>query len=111
MAAYNLNPVFDNIMHQKKLDKNVFSFYFNRDENTYGSKLILGGVDENLFTGKINYVDVNDRYYWTIKADKILVGGKDIGLCDNCNVICDTGTSLITGPNSKLIKLLGYFFF
>lgn len=107
MAAYNLNPVFDNIMNQKKLDKNVFSFYFNRHEDTYGSKMILGGVDESLFSGKISYANVVDKYYWTIKCDKILVGGKDIGLCNNCNVIADTGTSLITGPSGKLIKLLG----
>ena len=94
-------------MDQKKLDKNVFSFYFNRNEDTYGSKMILGGVDTSLFTGSINYADVVDPYYWTIKCDKILVGGSDkLELCRNCNVIADTGTSLITGPSNKLSKLL-----
>ena len=73
--------------------------------------MILGGVDESLFTGKVHYVDVVDRYYWTIKADKILVGGKDYGLCDGCNLIADTGTSLITGPTRGLSKLLGNFHF
>lgn len=111
MAAYSLNPVFDNIMSQKKLDHNVFSFYFNRKADSYGSIMTLGGADESLYSGNINYVDVVDRYYWTIQADTILVGGKDIGLCNNCNLIVDTGTSLITGPTEKLIKLLGTFFY
>lgn len=110
MAAYNLNPVFDNIIKQKKLDKNMFSFYFNRNEDSYGSKLILGGVDDSLYTGEINWADVNNKYYWTVTAEKILVGGKDIGLCNNCNVIADTGTSLITGPTYELSKLLGKYF-
>jgi len=46
---------------------------------------------------------VVDQYYWTIKADNILVGGKDVGACNGgCNVIADTGTSLLTGPSSDL---------
>ena len=43
---------------------------------------------------------VVDEYYWMIKADKILLDGKDTGLCNRCNVIADTGTSLITGPTN-----------
>lgn len=111
MAAYSLNPVFDNIMKQKKLDSNVFSFYFDRSESSRESRFILGGIDEDLFKGKINYNKVVDQYYWTILADKILIAGKDSGLCDSCKVVADTGTSLITGPTNKLNKLLSHFIF
>lgn len=43
-----------------------------------------------------------------IKADSILVGGKDIGLCDDesCKLIVDTGTSVMSGPIDDIGTLL-----
>ncbi len=42
-----------------------------------------------------------------MKADNILVDGKDVGLCRHgCRVIADSGTSLITGPTDDLLNLI-----
>lgn len=108
MAAYDIAPVFDSIIKENKLDSNVFSFYFSKHADETDSRLIVGGVDSSLYEGEINYHKVVDRYYWTLKADNILVGGKDVGLCPStgCKVIADTGTSLITGPEDQLFDLL-----
>lgn len=108
MAAYDNNPVFDNLMQQNKLGKNEFSFYMDNKEGRSNSKLILGGVDDTLYAGDMHYHKVIDEYYWMVKADNILVGGEDIGLCgpNGCRVIADTGTSLITGPTDDLFTLL-----
>jgi len=57
----------------------------------------------------MNYHKVTDEYYWLLKADNILIGGEDVGLCDGmggCKVIADTGTSLLTGPSDDLYSLL-----
>lgn len=90
MAAYNMNPIFDNIMQQKKLDSNAFSFFFSRRDGGADSRFIMGGVDKSLIEGDVKYHNVVDKYYWTIIADKILIGGEDSGVCDKCRVIADT---------------------
>jgi len=108
MAAYNMEPLFDNIMKQRKLDSNVFSFYFDNKDGSHESRLILGGVDETLYKGPIIFFPVIQKYYWTIKASKILVDGKPVpGVCDHgCKVVADSGTSLLTGPSDELSTLL-----
>lgn len=106
MSALKMTPLFDNLMRQHKLQKNIFSFYFNKDAGNFDSQLILGGVDKTLHQGEISYNKVIDEFYWTIQMEKILINGEDSGICDKCKAIIDTGTSLITGPKQKLKILL-----
>ncbi|XP_042749508.1 cathepsin D-like, partial [Lagopus leucura] len=45
ISVNNVLPVFDNLMQQKLVDKNIFSFYLNRDpEGQPGGELMLGGT-------------------------------------------------------------------
>ncbi|CAD8100887.1 unnamed protein product [Paramecium sonneborni] len=107
MAAYNFNPLFDNIMSQKLLDRNVFSFYFSRQEGSRSSELTFGGWDTDHFQGELHFHNVVNKYYWLLEADNILVNGQDLGLCKHgCKVVADTGTSLLTGPSDDLYDLL-----
>lgn len=65
--------------------------------------MILGGVDPSLYRGDITYHKVIDDDFWMVKAENVLVGGKDLGLCKGgCRVIADTGTSLLTAPSNAL---------
>ena len=107
MAAYGIVPVFDNIINQHLLKKNIMSFYYSVNENTEG-EITLGYIDKSRFTGKLSYYPVIDKFYWTIKLDDIRLGSKSLGLCkdEGCRAIVDTGTSLITGPTRDLTKLL-----
>lgn len=109
MAAYGMQPVFDNVMKQKKLDSNVFSFYFDTEDGSTSSKLILGGVDETYYHDPITFFPVVKKYYWSIRAKSILVDNKPLdGVCNSgCTVVADTGTSLLTGPSDELAILLG----
>jgi hypothetical protein len=113
MAAYGFHPLFDNIMKQKVLSQNVMSFYYARTDGGSSSMMTIGGVDKSLFHGSIRYHDVIHKFYWTIRADDILLGDKSLGLCppDGCKVVADTGTSLLTGPSGPLNKLLSKDFF
>ena len=108
MAAYNFNPIFDNVKSQGRLKRNIFSFYYDREDGTDASRLVIGGVDKKVIGSDVKYYDVVDEYYWTIEADNILVNGEDVGLCSGgCKVVADTGTTLITGPSGDLDQLLG----
>lgn len=60
----------------------MFSFYMGSKENTYDSELTIGGYDKKFFTGDINYHKITNKNFWLFKADNILIGGEDLGLCD-----------------------------
>uniref|UniRef100_A0A8C5N8C9 Cathepsin E-like n=1 Tax=Gouania willdenowi TaxID=441366 RepID=A0A8C5N8C9_GOUWI len=91
------NPVFDNMMAQKIVDKPVFSFYLSRCDHPDG-ELLLGGIDESLYNGPINWIPLTSKGYWQIKMDS--------GRCGLCvAAIVDTGTSLIAGPTNDSFLL------
>ncbi|XP_036375614.1 nothepsin [Megalops cyprinoides] len=100
-------PVFDNLMAQKLIDQPVFSFYLSRKKNLADpeGELLLGGVDEALYSGPINWVPVTQKGYWQITMDNIKVQGT-VAFCPHgCQAIVDTGTSVISGPSSDILVL------
>ena len=108
MAPQDFYPVFDNMMEQKILEKNQFSFYFAKDANddSSHSEFTLGGYNPSHIDGEIHYHDVIDKYYWMIKADNILIDNQDVGLCiPSCKLIVDTGSSIISAPFDHLVIL------
>ncbi|XP_056280605.1 nothepsin [Pseudoliparis swirei] len=101
------NPVFDNMIVQKVVEEPIFSFFLSRRTNV-GSpegELLLGGKDEEMYQGPINWLPVTAEGYWQIKMESVAVQGA-IALCPRgCQAIVDTGTSLITGPTADIMKL------
>ncbi|XP_030296476.1 nothepsin [Sparus aurata] len=101
------NPVFDNMMAQKSVEEPVFSFYLSRrTRSSYPEgELLLGGTDEAMFTGPINWLPVTVKGYWQIKMDSVAVQGVSSFCPRGCQAIVDTGTSLIAGPTSDILSL------
>uniref|UniRef100_A0A8C5GS61 Renin n=1 Tax=Gouania willdenowi TaxID=441366 RepID=A0A8C5GS61_GOUWI len=97
------NPVFDNMMAQKIVDKPVFSFYLSR--SLRASVLLLGGIDESLYNGPINWIPLTSKGYWQIKMDSVSVQGVSSFCPRGCQAIVDTGTSLIAGPTNDSFLL------
>ncbi|XP_027724504.1 cathepsin D [Vombatus ursinus] len=99
-------PVFDNLMDQKLLEKNVFSFYLNRDPTAQpGGELMFGGTDSKYYQGEFTYLNITRQAYWQVHMDMVKVKS-DLTLCkDGCEAIVDTGTSLITGPVEEIKAL------
>ena len=96
------------LFEQKKINKRLFSFYFNINDNK-NSSLNIGGIDNNNFIGKITWCDVISENYWEIKIDSIKYDNEIIIDCENnnnfCSGIIDTGTSMIAAPSDIYNKL------
>ncbi|KAM4570094.1 nothepsin [Odontesthes bonariensis] len=101
------NPVFDNMMAQKLVESPVFSFYLTRKTTTSSpeGELMLGGIDEALYNGPINWLPVTAKGYWQIKMDSVAVQGVSSFCPRGCQAIVDTGTSLIAGPTNDILNL------
>ena len=98
-------PHRDNLVAQKLVDSNMFSFWFDRSpQAAVGGELTLGGYNPRHIAGPIAWVPLTKEGYWQFKMDGVKVGNEEF--CDGgCAAIADTGTSLITGPKDAIKKL------
>lgn len=106
ISVNNVLPVFDNLMKQKLVEKNIFSFYLNRDPSAQpGGELMLGGIDTKYYKGSFTYLNVTRKAYWQVHMDQLEVGN-GLTLCKGgCEAIVDTGTSLLVGPVDEVKEL------
>ncbi|XP_033952166.1 gastricsin-like [Pseudochaenichthys georgianus] len=104
ISAGGETPVMDNMISQKLLSDNVFSFYLSRG-GQQGSVLSFGGVDTSLYQGQIHWTPVTSETYWQIGVQGFEINGRKTGWCSQgCQSIVDTGTSTLTAPR----HLIGY---
>lgn len=66
--------------------------------------MFLGGSDPRFYKGNFSYVPVTKRGYWQFKVDNVNFGLGSV--CnDGCQMIADTGTSLIGGPHADIAAI------
>uniref|UniRef100_A0A670ZFE8 Renin n=1 Tax=Pseudonaja textilis TaxID=8673 RepID=A0A670ZFE8_PSETE len=107
ISVNNITPPFDNMMKEKLLKNNVFSFQLCKYGPLYyqhnGGEVIFGGINHNAYVGKLHYIPVSRKTCWPWK---LLETTNSSTLCkDSCQGIVDTGTSLITGPSADIKAL------
>ena len=61
---------------QKLVEKDVFSFWLNRDPDaSAGGELVFGGVDPKHYKGSHTYVPVTRKGYWQFDMGDLLIDG------------------------------------
>jgi len=107
ISVNGLPTVFDNMVNQQLVESPVFAFWLNRDQDDpNGGQMILGGSDETLYTGEMNYIDLSAKTYWQAAMDSVTVGDDSDMVCKGgCQTIFDTGTSLIAGPTKEIKEI------
>mmetsp|Transcript_10523 Transcript_10523/g.20220 ORF Transcript_10523/g.20220 Transcript_10523/m.20220 type:complete len:336 (+) Transcript_10523:1909-2916(+) len=108
MAAFDFQPVFDNLMAQQALPSNIMSFFYSLDPTEHSS-LTLGAVDHSKFQGSLTWIPLikSLEYYWLIKIDDVRIGDKSLNVCKGgCRAAVDTGTSLLTAPSGAMLSMM-----
>ncbi|OON23093.1 eukaryotic aspartyl protease, partial [Opisthorchis viverrini] len=105
IAVDNVVPVFDNMISQGLVDKQLFSVWLDcGDVQDIGGEIMFGGVDKGRYTGDMFFVPLSAETYWQIDMAGIQL--TSLTLCaQGCQAIVDTGTSLIVGPTDDVKQL------
>ncbi|NWH53911.1 PEPA protein, partial [Fregata magnificens] len=106
IASSGATPVFDNMMTEHLVARDLFSVYLSKNEQS-GSFVLFGGIDSSYTTNGINWIPLSAETYWQITMDSVSIGGETVACSAGCQAIVDTGTSLLAVPNQALSNLLG----
>ncbi|KAI4344693.1 hypothetical protein L6164_011891 [Bauhinia variegata] len=100
-------PVWYNMIKQKWIGQQIFSFWMNRDPLAkIGGEIVFGGIDWRHFRGDHTYVPISRKGHWQIVLEDVLIANNSTELCGgDCAAILDSGTSLIAGPTTVVAKI------
>ncbi|NXA94354.1 PEPA protein, partial [Melanocharis versteri] len=105
IASSGATPVFDNMMIENLVDRNLFSVYLSRDSQG-GSFVLFGAIDPFYTTKGISWIPVSAETYWQITMESVSVNGAPVACSSGCQAIVDTGTTLLAVPIPALRTLL-----
>jgi len=93
------------IAEQGALKKPLFAVFLS-DDDRY-SEITFGDVQSSKFMGPMVWADVSrPSGYWQVQISDVAIDDKVVhGVCTNCQVAVDTGTSELAGPTSVMEKL------
>eukprot|EP00933_Yihiella_yeosuensis_P045514 TRINITY_DN408_c0_g1_i4.p1 TRINITY_DN408_c0_g1~~TRINITY_DN408_c0_g1_i4.p1 ORF type:complete len:424 (-),score=117.30 TRINITY_DN408_c0_g1_i4:376-1647(-) len=83
----------------------VFSVFMS-DSDAEGSEITFGDVNHARMKGDMFWVPVTKKSgYWQVGIDDITLANEKQGICRDCQVAVDTGTSMLAGPTEVITKL------
>ncbi|KAI0688179.1 aspartic peptidase domain-containing protein [Cytidiella melzeri] len=117
LASTGAVPFWQALTSANQFTSPEFSFYLTRfidDPNAQnaepGGVFTLGGVNNTLFTGDVEFLDlsssgvINQNTFWLLTVAAVTVNGKNITLGSTAESLAaiDTGTTLIGGPSDAV---------
>jgi hypothetical protein len=98
-----------NVMHRFAanglLRDPIFSVFLS-DNDLDGSEITFGEVKHDHLASQLIWADVaRDTGYWEVKIGDITVNNELQGICVDCKVAVDTGTSELAGPSDIVRRL------
>ncbi|KAJ8495865.1 hypothetical protein ONZ51_g1455 [Trametes cubensis] len=92
-------PILYRAVTEKAMQKYIFAFKLSKNH----SELYLGGTDESLYTGDIEYHPLMEhRGFWQIGNASLSVGSTTV--VSDVKTVIDSGTTLIYGPPEDVAK-------
>ena len=94
------NPFFNTAIDQDAVSEGVFGFKLASS----GSELYLGGTNSDLYSGSLEYHDVDTSTgFWQITGAKAYVGSTTAN--SGFETIIDSGTTIMYGPPAAVKKV------
>jgi cathepsin D len=69
LSAFNAPPVFQSLVAAQQTDHPIFALKLT----STGAELTLGGLNQDLYTGAVNYLPVNGSGYWQVAFDSLAI--------------------------------------
>ncbi|NWV10065.1 PEPA protein, partial [Ptilonorhynchus violaceus] len=105
IASSGATPVFDNMMMQNLVDRQLFSVYLSRDSRS-GSFVLFGAIDPYYAINGISWIPLSSETYWQITMESVSMNGTPVACPSGCQAIVDTGTTLLAVPVRALRTIL-----
>jgi len=97
LSSLGEDPYFTTAFAQEAVPENVFGFKLASS----GSSLYLGGTEDKLFTGDIEYHDLDaSNGFWQIGGANATVGSTTV--VSGFSTVIDSGTTIMYGPPSSV---------
>ncbi|KAI0632403.1 acid protease [Trametes polyzona] len=95
LSQLNNNPFFFTAVEQSAVPKGEFAFKLAKT----GSELFIGGTNEKLYSGDIEFHDLSSTIgYWMIGGGSVSINGKKA--VSGFETIIDSGSTIMTAPQS-----------
>lgn len=101
ISVDGIPPVFQNMVAQKAVKQPVFAFHLGTDGAT--GELVIGGVDDDHYSGDLHYLPLSNETYWEVELQGMSLGGKSVTKVQRA--IMDTGTSVLAGPTAEVAAI------